>query len=60
MIGKGVWRIKLKISAVVRSINRLVAGCLVLMINVILAALLGFAIAKGSREACFIVKNKIR
>ncbi len=60
MIGKGAWRIKLKTSAVVRSINRLVAGCLVLMIGVILVDLLDFATAKSSREACFIVKNKIR
>ncbi|HEL0614631.1 TPA: hypothetical protein TVN69_000128 [Streptococcus equi subsp. zooepidemicus] len=43
-----------------KSFDKLVVDCLALMINVILAALLGFAIAKGSREACFIVKNKIR
>ncbi len=58
MIGQGAWRIKLKTSAVVRSINRLVAGCLVLMIGVILVDLLDFATAKSSREVCFIVKNK--
>lgn len=43
-----------------KSFDKLVVDCLALMINVILAALLGFAIAKGSREACFTVKNKIR
>lgn len=43
-----------------KSFDKLVAGCLALMIGVILVDLLDFATAKSSREACFIVKNKIR